>query len=245
MAERQATCAECGAQFSFLIGRGTTRSLCGESCRKASALKRKAQAEKSYPQCSIDGCEAKSRSGRSRYCEAHYYRVRRNGTVKTLAEVSPPDSESLHSEGYILEWAPDHPLTSRTTMSRVYQHRRVYYDENGEGPFNCHWCGTDVTWADMHVDHVNAVRDDNRVENLVASCPACNVKRGAETMTAVMRLKSNAKITWRGESLTAGQWAERIGITAQSLRSRIKSGWALDRALTERRGNTGPRPEAR
>ncbi|KZY53136.1 hypothetical protein A3734_16805 [Sulfitobacter sp. HI0054] len=125
--------------------------------------------------------------------------MRRNGHVQLKLEVSPPKEEIDHSHGYILEYAPGHWHALRTGNSRVYQHRRVYFDEYGEGPFDCHWCGTCVTWDDMHVDHVNAVKDDNRLENLVASCAECNQKRGKEKMrnTARESVKGQGHLEWR------------------------------------------------
>lgn len=245
MAERQATCTECGAQFTFPVGRGLARTLCSKACREASAARRRAITRRTYPRCSVDGCTSKVRSGRAIYCEKHYYRARRNGTLALMSETDPPPEIIVHTHGYLLEYAPGHWLAERLGTNRVYQHRRVFFDKNGEGPFECHWCGVTVSWDDMHVDHLNAKRDDNRHSNLVASCPPCNVKRGVGAMTSTMREKSKARITWRGECLTLGEWAARIGISRQSLQSRINSGWPLDRALTEPRGKTGPISKAR
>lgn len=42
----------------------------------------------------------------------------------------------------------------------------------------------------------------------------------------------NHLYAYGGESLTLPEWAERIGISRESLRDRISSGWPLDRALT-------------
>lgn len=35
-----------------------------------------------HEQCIIEGCKEKPRSGYSQYCEVHYYRIRRNGTIE-------------------------------------------------------------------------------------------------------------------------------------------------------------------
>lgn len=167
-------------------------------------------------------------------------RQRRNGHLSLMAEVSPPEDVITHSHGYLLEYRPDHWLADRLSGNRVYQHRRVFFDAHGEGPFNCNWCGIQVSWSDMHVDHLNAVRDDNRLENLVSSCAKCNQKRGNEKMRVTARQKSKAKIDWNGESLTAGQWAKRLGIGRNSVRWRLNNGWPKERALTEGRGKFGP-----
>jgi hypothetical protein len=60
----------------------------------------------------------------------------------------------------------------------VYEHRKVLYDKLGAGPHACHWCGLVLGWDKMTADHLNAVRDDNREENLVPSCLTCNQARG-------------------------------------------------------------------
>lgn len=235
MANRIATCPMCGNQFEFGGGRGQKRTYCGSVCAKASAKRSKAAA----PNCTVEGCGNAARSKSAAHCEVHYYRLRRTGSL----ELALPDLEVTHSHGYILEFAPDHPLAG--SGGRAYQHRIVYHKHNGDGPFKCHWCGKRVTWQDMHVDHVNGVRDDNRIANLVASCSGCNIKRGHALMTETHRAKSTAKIKWRGECLTSGQWAERIGITRQSLLWRLDNGWPKSRALTEPRGVAGPKTTQR
>jgi len=192
-------CPECGNQFTIGQGRGQAKTYCNVECTKRASRRRAKAARSSFPVCKVDGCVSRVRSARAEYCELHYMRVRRNGHVQLKLEVSPPKEEIDHSHGYILEYAPGHWHALRTGNSRVYQHRRVYFDEYGEGPFDCHWCGTCVTWDDMHVDHVNAVKDDNRLENLVASCAECNQKRGKEKMrnTARESVKGQGHLEWR------------------------------------------------
>lgn len=191
-------------------------------------------------QCRQPGCNNHARSVRSGLCEKHYYRLRRRGTFLLKGDEAPPPREVRHSEGYVIEYLPSHPLWGEV-HGRVYQHRRVFFDNYGKGPHPCHWCGKTLHWDEMDVDHVNAVRDDNEPANLVASCRSCNVKRGCASMTEIHRARSKNKITFMGETLTEGQWAGRIGISRQSLRSRLAAGWPLDRALTQGRGPTGPR----
>jgi hypothetical protein len=240
MANRQTTCSHCGIQFTFEDGRGKARILCSDKCRAASRDAKIAARQETYPECAYDGCGRKCRSANAGYCEKHYYRIRRNGHARLKAEVSPPPLTTAHSQGYVLEYCPGHWIGLRTGDNRIYQHRRVYFDAHGEGPFDCYWCGVLVTWDTMHVDHVNRIKHDNSLSNLVSSCPACNTGRQRDQMTATHRARSKAKIEWRGECLTIGEWAERIGITAQSLRYRLNAGWDKGRAMTEPRGVTGP-----
>jgi hypothetical protein len=42
----------------------------------------------------------------------------------------------------------------------------------------CSWCQRPLTWGvDLHTDHLNNIKDDNRPENPAASCAVCNSAR--------------------------------------------------------------------
>ncbi len=190
-------------------------------------------------QCSHDGCTNHARSLRSKLCEKHYYRMRRRGTALLKWEDSPPPLLTKHTNGYIMEYLPSHPLWGETS-GRIYQHRRVFFDSFGKGPHLCHWCGNALSWSDMDVDHLNAIKDDNRIENLVASCPACNINRARHKAAEASRSRAVHRFTHDGVTMTAQQWASQIGISRTSLLWRIKSGWPIEKALTQGRGTTGP-----
>ena len=190
--------------------------------------------------CIADGCCRIATRIKSQMCEMHYYRIRRRGSLSTLAEEIGQRPDMLHSHGYVLEHAPNHPLGTKGQQSRIYQHRLRYYDAHGEGPFSCYWCGVQVSWDDLHIDHLNDVRSDNTLSNLVASCARCNQGRAKDKSAAASRARAKHVYEHRGERLTAAQWAERIGISRNSLLQRIASGWPLDVALTKGRGSTGP-----
>ena len=69
-----------------------------------------------------------------------------------------------------------HPLARNGV---VQEHRKVLYDAIGIGPHSCYWsCGReDLIWSGgdgINVDHLNGIKDDNRLENLVVSCRRCN-----------------------------------------------------------------------
>lgn len=201
------------------------------ACR-AAGLVCASESRPRFDVCTAPGCENKTRSVGCQYCEMHYGRQRRNGTLHNRK----PEPTIEHTSGYLLAYAPDHPLAKG---ARAYEHRIVYYDAHGEGPFDCNWCGKRVGWEDMHVDHVNADRADNRLENLVASCPTCNQARGAEKMRRTKRARAR-KITHNGVTRTLDEWALHIGISRAALCTRLDR-WSIGRALTEPRGKTGPR----
>lgn len=77
-------CATCGQIFGFEVGKGKARKYCDKKC---------------WPKpgpytspCSVDGCDKPIRSGKSVYCETHYYRIRRNGTLALRVVVGVWDS---------------------------------------------------------------------------------------------------------------------------------------------------------
>lgn len=184
-------------------------------------------------QCRAAGCEKHANRKGAMLCEAHYMKLRRHGDINY--RYSPPEV-SVHSGGYLLQAAKGHKLA--LGGYRAYQHRLVFHQKHGDGPFDCHWCGKLITWQDMHVDHLNDVVNDNRPENLVAACPACNMHRNEMNHRALWRRKFG--LTVDGQTKTISEWASDIGISPVSLKARIASGWDLRRAVTQPRGKTGP-----
>lgn len=126
--------------------------------------------KKPFGNCTIDECGSIVRSRHSKYCEKHYYRLRRTGQLGGR-KASPP---RIQSHGYIMERA-EHPLA---IDGSVYQHRRRAYDAHSGVCPACHWCGTPMTWAACHIDHLNGIKSDNDPSNLVVACPGCNRLRG-------------------------------------------------------------------
>jgi 5-methylcytosine-specific restriction endonuclease McrA len=187
--------------------------------------------------CSVDGCLSEANRVKYQLCEKHYARKRRTGTTDKYEAAI----RRKNSNGYITRPAKSHPIgLNLSDTSRIYEHRIVYYDHHGAGPYDCHWCGKMIAFDNMHVDHINSVKDDNRIENLVASCPACNKARGVEKMRKTQRSKG-IMIEFNGVKKHVSEWADDLGISSVSLKNRINSGWELSRALTQPRGNTGPR----
>lgn len=57
--------------------------------------------------------------------------------------------------------------------------------------------------------------------------------------------RSNARITFRGETLTKSQWAARVGISTRALDERLRLGWPLEEALTKRPDRSGNRHDSK
>lgn len=191
--------------------------------------------------CSVDGCDALANRIGAGFCEKHYFRMRRNGTT----DRRQPKVKISHSHGYVLVYAPNHPLSiGKPSGTRIYEHRMKFYDAYGYGDHKCNWCEASVTFNEMHVDHLNAIRDDNRPENLVASCPDCNMSRGLDKMKKTMQ-ERGMMIEFNGVRKHVSEWASDLGISAVSMKNRINSGWDLAKALTEPRGKFGPKSAKR
>lgn len=188
------------------------------------------------PVCSVQGCKLIARANNTPYCEKHYMRVRRHGSTERLSTLKP--GNLTHSHGYVLVNAPDHCLSRNS--NRAYEHRIVYHSHYGDGPFDCHWCGTQVTWDDVHIDHLDDCKTNNAVSNLVASCAVCNQKRGSEKMKATHRRKSHRRYTAHGKTMCLSEWAAHLGLSRASLQWRIDRGWPITRVFSPRIGKRGP-----
>lgn len=178
--------------------------------------------------CKVQGCAKHANRVGAGLCEMHYYRLRRNGSLD-LIETTHPVLE--HSNGYLIDYAPGHPLETANGNGRVYQHRRIYYDAHGAGPFNCIHCGTVVTWGTLHIDHLDDNKQNNTLGNLAASCLICNTQRGREKMKATLR--NRCGITAFGKTQTLNEWAAEYRISRPAINDRLKRGWSIEDAISK------------
>lgn len=160
-------------------------------------------------------------------------RMRRKGTTDYRAL----PHRLNQSNGYIWLREPGHPLSDSRGL--VYEHRYVFYQNNGAGPFKCHWCGLDVEWKTMHIDHLDDDKTNNNIENLVPSCPLCNQKRGRWKMVAKQRANGK-QITYNGITKTAGLWAKDLGLSRSAFTRRMEC-WPIDVVMTTPHGKSGPK----
>ena len=181
--------------------------------------------------CKVEGCCNEANRKGAQLCEMHYGRLRRNGHYGLVKRADV----LVHTQGYLLKL--------NTNGKRDYQHRIVYTQAHGLGPFSCHWCGKVSNFKDMHVDHLDDNKQHNSIENLAATCPTCNQQRGKEKMKATVRAKLG--VEFQGQIKTWNEWADHIGVSRNALHERLKQGWPIERVLTTPRGKTGPKPKAR
>lgn len=184
-------------------------------------------------QCTVEGCDTPPKSSYWPYCQMHDARFRRHGSF----EQKPRADVLAHSHGYRLIQANGHPMAKGF---RVYEHRVVYYDAHPSGPKPCRWCGCELTWVTLQVDHLNAIRDDNRIENLVAACGNCNRDRAKPAVVRAHRARARKHMV-NGRWLSIDDAARSLGINRTSIITRLKAGWSIERAFTEPRGKYGPK----
>jgi len=161
-----------------LIRRGRNVELCSEQCRIDSDRKAKTILKQNKPTCDVEGCQKKARGRKSKFCEMHYYRLRRNGNLNISKEVG---SLYIKHNRYLRVSCKGHPLTK--DKHHVGAHRVVLFDHIGEGTHPCFWCGKLLNWfavgpEKLVVDHLNGLKYDNHIDNLKPSCSRCNNARG-------------------------------------------------------------------
>jgi hypothetical protein len=185
--------------------------------------------------CKVEGCEKHANRKGPQLCEMHYGRVRRSGGFDLIRKRR--QGEWLHSNGYVLMSTDNHQLAYAGGVA--YKHRIVFFSAHGDGPFSCHWCGTSVTWKTLHIDHLDDDKANNAVENLAASCPICNQRRGQHKVVATFRKRFG--VTIDGVTKTLNEWAATYGISRQSIRWRLANGWEISDAIKTPRGKFGPK----
>jgi len=132
-----------------------------------------------YTTCVVEDCENKVRSRTEPFCEMHYGRIRRNGTIY----LKPVNRRRVDKRGYV-----SLKFSSNLSQSNgwIYEHRLVLFNKIGSGKHLCHWCGMEVDFdleypkdlGALVVDHLDDDKENNSPENLVPSCALCNLKRG-------------------------------------------------------------------
>jgi hypothetical protein len=190
--------------------------------------------------CVCEGCGKRPRSGASPYCEMHYYRLRRTGSLDG-GNVNAARGVWESSTGYLCTRMNGHPWAAPD--GRIYLHRAVFHESFGAGPHKCHWC---MKWIkspkQLNVDHRDGNRKNNSPNNLLPSCLGCNTRRG-ENWKKNHLPRVSKPIELHGVSKSISQWAREIGIAPRNVVARIKRGWSIERALTEPRGKQGPRAQ--
>jgi hypothetical protein len=94
----------------------------------------------------------------------------------------------------------------------------------------CELCGVGLTWATVHIDHIDNCRGNNSRSNLRPTCPTCNTRRG---MRAPAEWTRTHKIEFEGECKTPAEWARdpRVRLSGHQIILRKKAGMSDAEAL--------------
>jgi len=173
--------------------------------------------------CTIGGCNKKIAYAERQICQMHYFRYMRNNTYDTIKKRT---YRTLHSNGYIKLYEPDHELSA--SDGNIYEHRYVYYEKISKTISECEMCGKEINWKIGHIDHIDENRSNNNEENLRPLCNGCNVYRNR-------KLDSNVKclVTYKNRTMSCHAWGRQpdVKVSGHTIRRRIDKGQSPKEAI--------------
>lgn len=154
-----------------------------------------------------------------------YYRITARGWTpeKAVTESLPAGNWSTE---HFTEWSAWRNMHGRCENSK----REDYHRYGGRGIKVCErWNSFENFLADMgkRPDGLTLERKDNDGDYEPDNC---------RWATKVEQARNRCNTKWHtlnGESKTIREWCEQFGISRDAVRSRLESGWDLERALTE------------
>lgn len=168
-------CIVCGSEFSVPPVRANTAMFCGKACkaRHASEKYKQGQVRCSCGQCGKEFYVPQSRHdrGNGKFCSN---KCRNESMVgKSFTPAGIDGSTAHHTDGYILERCSDHPFN---VAGYVMQHRlvieRVMREKSPDHHFLVEIDSVKYLKRGIEVHHVNEIKSDNRIENLIACTSA-------------------------------------------------------------------------
>lgn len=123
------------------------------------------------------------------------------------------------------EWRAWWDARRRCTVTTA----KHYADYGGRGITVCErWESFEAFLADMgsRPDGHSLERRDNSLGYSPENCYWATPKE------QLRNTRKNKYLTWNGKTQCLSAWAEEVGLERHTLKSRINSGWTLDRALT-------------
>lgn len=101
--------------------------------------------------CGVDGCDVKPRSAYAEYCEVHYYRLRRNGTVADPEFISGPcQADGCTADASCNRTAIDGEKMYLCRMHYLRLQKRGDLSWEYAGENNHNWTGAEATSTALH-----------------------------------------------------------------------------------------------
>lgn len=166
--------------------------------------------------CLYDGCEKISKC--RGWCNTHYERWRRNGTVDIDVE--------LHGKCRTTEYRSWNGMKNRCNNPNDKNYDRY----GGRGIRVCdRWNRSFVSFLEDMGEKPEGTTLDRIDVNGNYEPSNC---RWATPLEQSNNQRTNVKVTYKGKTMNISQWARELGIAEPTLRSRLKV-WSVDRAFEE------------
>lgn len=179
--------------------------------------------------CSIEGCRKPAAAGG--LCTMHYKRMRKHGDPNHVTKKTPP-SQRRHGASWVNgKAAPEYAAWASMKSRCLNQSARNFADYGGRGIQVCdRWRDSfEAFLADMGTrpstkHSIDRIDNDGNYEP--GNC------RWALPLAQCRNKRSNHLVEWQGQTMTVTEAAERAGANIVLVRSRIRRGWDIARALS-------------
>lgn len=176
--------------------------------------------------CLVKGC-SKDRGNRKTYCEAHYYRLRRTGSLGKF----PIEIREKHGKVKTIEYRAWSSMNGR--CHNPDNKRWEYY--GGRGITVCKsWRNSFSNFlADMGLKPKPNMSLDRRNTNGNYTPGNC---RWATPQEQMGNRRTCRVIKFRNQSKTLAGWSRETGIKRETIAARLNHGWSTEKALSLRPG---------
>lgn len=211
MKGRKDTCPKCGAQ------KWRRSAQCGECLKQG----RSRRVEKICEECGLPFSVLPHRAKKARLCSLSCNSKKGN-------RVNPvhPRTHGHTVDGQSPTYKSWHDMKDRCQNPK----NGMYPHYGGRGIAVCErWNAFASFLADMGTRPPGTTIDRKDVNGNYepSNCRWATVPQQADNTTRTIYL------TFRGETLTLTQWATRLGVNRETLRSRLALGWAVEKAFTK------------
>lgn len=140
-------------------------------------------------------------------------------------------ARSVLHPGHGMTGTPEYEIWLSMRGRCMNPRNKSYADYGGRGIY------VDATWSDFTkfiADVGNRPSDKHSLDRINNDGPYSPENcRWATRQEQALNSRRNVWLTFRGRTMTVSQWAQEIGIHQGTISMRLKSGWPVERALTQ------------